>query len=674
MSSPVLGIPAAGSYSGPLTGVAGPSLYPTPGYGAGPALASPPSAPASVTGLRQSWVTYVHPEYATHIDRWTLAYEHYTGSVLDPDKIIKYLPRKQQSEALDAYRERTGLADYTPHFATVVDSLAGMMFGIEGDAKRLWGKADVPGSGFGDPKEPGTIAYELTNNADGKGTGWITIWKQLVIHLLIARRAWLITDPGAGDYPLVHIAPVLAVRNWRYEGNRLVEAIVEEQADARSSLMDKPVFNNQYIHYKVDGWKRWGLSPTGREFPITGKNAEGTYHYEDRDHNPILPIFRVELPLNRDVGWMIAKKANAIFNQESARDFLIRSAQLAIKLNMYGSDTFIEKISQRLIESGTTVLQNDPASAKAHHYIAPEAAPADIASKVLERKVEEFYKIAFRAYSDSARGQQRTATEMKQEIAAGAGAILQLVKSTVDEAENQTFWRMEQIEWPDSPDKWGVAHVERSDNFALEDIDTLQKNLQDRYWGTKGNSIPVGRTALQQLAKQTAELDGLEADDEEIEFSVDAKLISDSLSIANDLPLGAEARVALTIRYVKSLGLFEWDQELDDEESGEKTTMGQLIEKQIRQVAYAEQAAVMQKSQFQPGQVPIGGGKLVQPFVPGGAGGPGGGGAGGGNGKGAGGAGAPAAPKGRKIKITRTPEGFTAEEIHPGEPTGAAIS
>src|SRR5437660_966454 len=99
-------------------------VIPTP---SGSALAqlvpSGPPAPPILTGLRQSWLVKVHPEYAANVDKWSYALEHYTGEVLAPDKVIKYLPRKQQAESIEGYRERTGLADYTPHFSTVVDSL-----------------------------------------------------------------------------------------------------------------------------------------------------------------------------------------------------------------------------------------------------------------------------------------------------------------------------------------------------------------------------------------------------------------------------------------------------------------------------------------------------------------------------------------------------------------------
>src|SRR5258708_26353750 len=127
-------------------------VIPTPSGSAQATLVgSGPPAPPVLTGLKQVWLLRTHPEYEANLDKWTMAMEHYTGLVLEPDRVIKYLPRKQQAESIEGYRERTGLADYTPHFSTVVDSLAGMLFSAEAETNRDWAQ-------LGDPDDPAGIA------------------------------------------------------------------------------------------------------------------------------------------------------------------------------------------------------------------------------------------------------------------------------------------------------------------------------------------------------------------------------------------------------------------------------------------------------------------------------------------------------------------------------------
>src|SRR5579859_1234377 len=140
-----------------------------------------PDVPAQ-GGNPTNWLTFRHPLYDLLADRWQYAIDHYTGDVLDSRKVLTYLPRKQTAEAIDAYRERTALADYTPHFSTVVDSIAGMLFAVESAATRVWGPpGDEEGhfGGLGDPDDPTSEAGRLWDDADGAGGAWLSLWKRL---------------------------------------------------------------------------------------------------------------------------------------------------------------------------------------------------------------------------------------------------------------------------------------------------------------------------------------------------------------------------------------------------------------------------------------------------------------------------------------------------------------
>src|SRR6266568_2166113 len=494
---------------------------PTPSGSAQATLVgSGPSAPPVITGLKDVWLLRTHPEYDANVDKWTMAMEHYTGQVLEPDRVIKYLPRKQQAESIEGYRERTGLADYTPHFATVVDSLAGMLFSAESDTNRDWGA-------LGDADDAQSIAGRLKNDVDGSGQnlGWVSLWKQCTADLLVVHRAWILCDGGEnfnGDIVSRVVAlPVQAVRNWRMEKGRLVETVVAEMKDQRTSLDEQRVtpFQYTFVHYRLDGWTRWTLDKN--QTPI--KLDEDTYSFEDRLGNPALPLFMINLPLRRNVGWMLAKKANAIFNKQSEMDHLLRAAQLSIKLNIFADLSYMEQIKTDILEKGGMVLANPP-QGKGHSFIAPESGPVSVALQVHERRVEEFYKTAFREYTDSAK--QRTATEVRQEIAAGSGAILQLVKGALDDAENEALWRVEQIEFAADRTKWFTASVERTDNFAPTDPDAVIDNMMKRFFE---NRIPVGRKALIQAAIDAIQYQGYDVDEKDVGAAVDAHLIDRAL-------------------------------------------------------------------------------------------------------------------------------------------------
>lgn len=547
---------------------------------------------SAVVPASGSWLLYQHPEYRAKLGRWVFALDHYSGDVLDPDRVVTYLPRKNQAETLEAYRERTALADYTPHFPAVVDSLAGMLFAVENDATRIWQDPDGAG-GLGDPVDPDTIAGQLWDDADGTGSNWVTIWKRLVIELIVAHEAWVLVESGDGQ-PSVRILPATAVPNWRYDGDRLVDVVVCEDVDARTDVRSSPTTAKQYIHYEVGRWTRYRLDHRGQEVAVAGPQGSGVYAFTDRRDRPALPIYRVRLPLRRPVGWLLAKKANAIFNKESERDHLMRAAQLAIKLNLFGDDTLIEKL-QKALTTGSAALQNPP-DGKGHAFIAPSAEPAAIATDVLKRKVEEFYVVAFREYGDAARGgQQRTATEVRQDVASGVGAFLQLLKGAIDDAENEAFWRIEQSVFSKDRAKWFVGHVERSDDFAPVDPAVVIERLMGRYFMAK---IPIGRAGRIAAARQAASWDGLPDDEAAVAAAVDAAEVQQQINVMRELPVGAEARIQLTLRWLESVGVLNAPGEVLTAADGTKTTFRAVVERQVREVAEAEQKAAVERSTF----------------------------------------------------------------------------
>jgi hypothetical protein len=462
-----------------------------------------------------SALTHEHPEYKARKERWRYALDHYDGGVLDD--LPAYLQRHSQGETEAAYRERQKIVDYTPHFAFAVDSLAGQMFTVESEAMRSWQLADEDGNlilrdALGDPSDTESIMWRIWQNIDGKGTGYPTLWKQLTARLICLHEYWVLVEGVAtseGGEPTgearIHLISPLDVLDWEEEGGSLLWAKVRHRVYERSGWRTEAQEAVQYTLYTLDGWTRY-REDDGGETLI----ASGTYQYFEtqRKRRRILPIQRFKVPLDRPVGYVMATKANAIFNLESSRDFLLWSANF-IRLRLE-TDLTDEEVNKRLGEGWNWFR------AQALDFVNPSSEPAKNATDVLENKLEAFYRTFFRSYSDAAR--ERTATEIRQDIQSGVEAFLTLLKSAIDDAENFALWLLEQTYFPDNPAAWGQASVERSDRFQPENPDVVADHLVNRYLVTK---VPAGRKALVNVVKKLLEMDRVDYDPVELQQEID---------------------------------------------------------------------------------------------------------------------------------------------------------
>lgn len=511
---------------------------------------------------KKSWLDYEHPTFTQFAPRWAYAKDLYSGEVLDAGKICAYLIRKQTAEALPAFEERVALADYTNHFGTVVDSLIGMLFAVEADANRV--TMTEKQSGLGDLEEDGSIAYRLWDNADGNGIGWLTFWKQVAIEAMLTQLCWVLVDTDVQGNAIVKLFPALSVTNWLYTDGVLTEVLVKEAVDGRLTLGDDPgdAKLEQWIKFTLSGWERWQKNKDGEPIRVVGESSEGTYTYEDAQGQSVLPIYPVLLPFDRLVGWSLARKANVIFNKESERDALLRSSGFP-RLKLAANDNQYDKMKKD-IAAGSNLLQDDPSTTKTHDYIAPPTDSAAIMNETLARKVEEFYVTAFREYGDAAK--ERTATEVRQDVASGVGAFLNLLRDAIDDAENNAFYRVAQTEMPTERGNWFVSRVERSDDFIPPDLNTIINKQRDRYFGKEG-VIPIGRTALINLSKQAAAWDGLAFDENEIKASIDITQLETLATMFDALPVPASVKVDMTLDLLISLGKIDPEAKvmLDDE-------------------------------------------------------------------------------------------------------------
>jgi hypothetical protein len=513
------------------------------GQGLGPAR--PGAGEPTPTG---TWLDYVHPDVKRYATRWRYVWDLYTGECVDPGNVPNYLVRRATGEHADSYGERCRMADYTNHLSALVDSLSGMLAAVERSAVRKWmGAEGEPAGVLGDPKVPGTLAERLTRNASGDGDGWATIWRRVSPMLFLLRRSWVLTDTAAPGVPMVRLLSPWAVRNWMEDDKTgvLTEALLVEDADARASLHDEPDGGRTYLYLRVEGWQR--LRPV--KDSAVEVVEEGPWSYVTRDGTPTIPLSFGSLPIARDVGYVMARKCNAIFNKESERDHLLRYGNSPRFMLDAPDETQFNKLVDSLVK-GSSVLQG-----VTHKWVAPDVGPAEVASKVLERKVEEFYRTGFREYADSAA--QKTATEVRQDVAAGLGAVLSLARTALDDLENDVLWFLEQTVAPANRANWGVAHVIRSDDFAAPNPDEAADKLVASAFGT-ADGVPMGATARVAAARRYADAHGLAFDESEATAAVRAAMVSSALAANPVLTMPATVRadyavdVAIAAGYVKS--------------------------------------------------------------------------------------------------------------------------
>ncbi|MCP9290008.1 hypothetical protein [Gracilimonas sediminicola] len=480
-----------------------------------------------------------HPEYDLESPKWEYARDHYEARVLDDDTTLtNYLVKRSQGETDAAFQERKDLADYTPFFAYIVESMAGRLFAVDDKTTRTWQDEEMS-QGLGDPKEPGTPAYQMTHNADGKGTNWNTLFKQSAMDFSVYRRLWFIVDPktSSRNQPAVKIINPLDVYDWVEEGERLVQVKVDDTSFTRDGIFELAEEEEQRLVYELDGWKRFVKRM--EENPDKGKMGEpdeiakvyeverGAYYFEDKDGKQCLPIFYVELPLRRNSGYILARKNNAIFNKESAKDWLEWAANFP-KLISYSDNDLFGKQKEALSEGGN-FLQGSVEAKHPTQYIAPDTGPAEINRESLQQKIEHFLYVAFKEYSDSSR--EKTATERRIDDAEGVGSYLELLRSAVDEAENRAGWLVEQCFFPKqvrkiteegelvteqvisgNADLWGQFFVERSSDFLPVDDSALMKEIKENVFGF--DPIPTDETARLDAAKQLFDHLGIKYDEE----------------------------------------------------------------------------------------------------------------------------------------------------------------
>ena len=454
-----------------------------------------------------------YPGYTKKAYRWKYSQEVYDGSAFDYQEgdtnADKYFPKKEQRESKEAHEERLSLIDPPLYYATGVDSLVGTMFVADSGNQDTWG-------GMGDPAEPDSLAYQFINDANGNGLNWSFIGKQAAIKLAIKHTVFALVEgipenaegnPIGG--PTAHIIEPESVINKVYDQGRLVACRVKEDRVLSKSLDDIPKSQTCFVDYTLDGWNRWYYNEKGEKVPFADASArEYTYWRTTEKRDKILPIFEVSLPLDRPVGYTWAKKCIAIANMESALEFAYRNTSFAV-FQPVASEEQWEKIKKDL-DKGYNAFRSDPEASRDHTFLAPPSNHFDSYKGYLKEKIKNFFYNMFKDYGDAAK--EQTATQARLESQSGIDAFLILLAGQTDEIENGILWRIEQCHFPNSPQNWGTARVERSNDFSPVDVDAVAENLASRYI-TGMNVVPAPVNIVAQALTSIYEASGFSVPD-----------------------------------------------------------------------------------------------------------------------------------------------------------------
>lgn len=219
-----------------------------------------------------------------------------------------------------------------------------------------------------------------------------------------------------------------------------------------------------YMLYTLDGWTRY-QNVEGQ--PVVIDEGEYEFYTDASREKRMLPIFPVEVPMPRNLGYTLAMKQNHYYNAKSIRDFSVRNISFAFLQIVASPEQFGEIMNN--LKNGFRVLRKDPEAQGEHGYKSPDSSYLAEAGDILEENKKEFMESAFKSYGDAAK--QVTATEIRQESRSGVEAFLSLLVSSLDEFENNCFWLLEQIYFPTEPSRWGKAFVKRNTDFTPKDVD-----------------------------------------------------------------------------------------------------------------------------------------------------------------------------------------------------------
>lgn len=449
------------------------------------------------------------------------------------NRIERYLVRHAQGEDPAAYEERKGLADYTPHFTSAVVKLAGMAFRVEQDGSRRWERSSEGGErlgALGTPEDPGSLIATIYDRAGAHASRgeipYDNLFRLAAVLLCSYSEQWALVEgyrrqgEAVVAPPHIRLLQAESILDFEESAGMLQWVKVHVRLPRRKDARSASVLVDRFYIYRHEGFEIWeehegddGERKAVLVQPLRGYGGPDNPDFAfwaDRERTiPALPIFRVGLPIPL-LGYLMAKKANAIFNLENALDFQLWTSSFPkLFLDVVDKDGLFDENLwdqfEKAVSKGWNMLPG-----KGHRFDAAPTEGADIKRQVLDQKVKGFYNSFFQTFSSSI---ERSATEVAASFSVGPEAFLTFLVETLDRLENAALWRLEQIAAPETPALWGAARIVRSTNFMPldmpQEIDLLLQRTMP------GGMIPLDAETATQLALRYLRTKGrLHLDDE----------------------------------------------------------------------------------------------------------------------------------------------------------------
>lgn len=504
---------------------------------------------------------YLKRPYTGYVEdarRWNYVDDAATGGYLDPDKIRQYLRRNRTGgETAKDYQERIDGAEADLLYPKTLGTPGGMMAAIEADATRRWMRENAT-LGLGQPDEPdlvaggqASIAYRLTRNYDGENTPLRLFWRAVPSRMLRREQQFFVVEGqsitrttdeegNVTNEQLTASSCVKAVKpqrvtGRRYEGGRLVEAIITGKREEQAMLEDEAQTQTTYTHYTLDGWTRNILVKGEGSGGETARVIDsGTYDYyesaedkrnavRDQPHRRRLPIVETNLSLDGHLGYLLAVNAIGIWNMTSRRDGYINKGNYATRIDEAPDDEAMGPrpsntsydAHEEAAREGYDTMQAQP-GAKVYD-IAPPMAPAQEARATIAEKRAQFKEDAYQGFVDA--GSQVTATKIRQDARMGIEVLASSLSATVDGAENECMLLIEQAEFPDSPDQWHQFNVERSEAFAPAEPMAVFQEEKEAIFGSQ-ETVPFTPLQKANWTNDAARMLGLPEDESGVKAEI----------------------------------------------------------------------------------------------------------------------------------------------------------
>jgi len=435
--------------------------------------------------------------------------EEYEGTQFDPEPDLgQYLFRRAQGENTQAFYERARLSRQPGHLAQIVDRQVGavQLAGYEVDS---W--ADEDGNGpLGDPSENGSIADQVTADVNGRGVSWSSFMTNALTRMMLNSSldgrsgVWVLVEGPTREglqRPTAHVVALPAIVDTYSKGGRLTDVIVKEEVSTRGSIKEAHDTEEQYIHYHTEGYDRYDAE--GARLEEESAEWENRFYATPDQEQEVLPLFRVNLGLPRDVVRQVAEGEQYLFNLLSD----IRMAgRIASHPRLVGDvdDQEFDNTKDALLQ-GQNVLQGD------WRYEILDWGALKQAREMYHAEAAEYYKSSFQQLNDVAR--ESTATEIRQRDANGRQAFLQHLSQKADDIDNRIRFLMAQIEAPGAPDQWGIPAAKRSTEYTPTDPEALAQKKAETLFGS--NAVPADQGTLTNAAASIIEDLGVEIADRE---------------------------------------------------------------------------------------------------------------------------------------------------------------